>query len=136
MQPNVPEAYLPDEGAAPELLHAVPEVHYPKRLNVADELVDRHLREGRGDNVAIKFGDERITYAELAERVNRAGNALADLGVEPGDRVLIRFPNRPESIVSILATQKIGAVALPSMKLLRAKELTYILDNAEATTVV
>jgi len=136
MQPNVPEGYLPAGDAAPEYLHAVPEVAYPKHLNVAEELVDRNLREGRGDNVAIMFADERITYADLAERVNRLGNALIDRGVEPGDRVVIRFPNRPESIVSILATQKIGAVALPSMKLLRAKELTYIIDNAEATTVI
>ena len=55
MQPNVPEGYLPAGDTAPEYLHAVPEVTYPKRINVAAELVDRHRREGRGDNVAIKF---------------------------------------------------------------------------------
>lgn len=136
MQPNVPTDYLPDESSAPEYVHAVPEAHYPKQINVADELVDEHVRNGRSDNVAIYFQDRAITYEELQESVNRMGNALRDLGVEAGDRVLIRFPNRPEAIVSCLAVQKIGAVALPSMKLLRAKELEYIIDNAEATTVI
>lgn len=136
MQPNVPEEYLPDEGASPDLIHAVPEVHYPRQINVTEELVDRHVAEGRGDSDAIYFEDEAITYAELQERVNRFGNALADLGVEPGDRVMVRFPNRPEAIVACLAAQKLGAVALPSMKLLRAKEITYILNNSEAGHVV
>ena len=64
------------------------------------------------------------------------GNALVDQGVEPGDRVVVRFTNRPEAVVSCLAIQKVGAVALPSMKLLRAKELVHIINNAEASTVI
>lgn len=136
MQETVPLDYLPDEQNAPEYVHALPETHYPREINATEELVDRHVREGRGDNVAIYFEDQEITYTELQERINRMGNALRDLGVESGDRVVVRFPNRPESIVSCLAVQKIGAVALPSMKLLRAKELNYIINNAEATKVV
>lgn len=136
MQQTVPLDYLPDEQNAPEYVHALPEAHYPREINAAEELVDRHVREGRGDNVAIYFEDQEITYSELQERINRMGNALRDLGVESGDRVVVRFPNRPESIVSCLAVQKIGAVALPSMKLLRAKELNYIINNAEATKIV
>lgn len=136
MQPNVPTDYLPDESSAPEYVHAVPEAHYPKEINITDVLVDEHVRNGRGDNVAIYFEDQEITYEELQESVNRMGNALRDRGVEAGDRVLIRFPNRPEAVVSCLAVQKIGGVALPSMKLLRAKELEYIIDNAEVATVI
>jgi 2-aminobenzoate-CoA ligase len=114
----------------------VPEAHYPQQINVVDELVDKHVRDGRGDNVAVYFEDETVTYAELQERVNRMGNALQDLGIEEGDRVVVRFPNRPEAIVTCLAVQKIGGVALPSMKLLRAKELQYIVNNAEARAIV
>ncbi|MHC3437469.1 acyl-CoA synthetase [Natrialbaceae archaeon A-gly3] len=136
MQPNVPAEYLPDESSKPEYIHPVPEAQYPKQLNVVDELVDKHVREGRGENVAIYFEDQEITYAELQERVNRMGNALRERGIEAGDRVVVRFPNRPEAIVSCLAVQKIGGVALPSMKLLRAKELDYIINNAEAKAVV
>ncbi|AHG01294.1 AMP-dependent synthetase (plasmid) [Halostagnicola larsenii XH-48] len=136
MQQTVAAEFLPDEENAPDYIYPVPEAHYPQQLNVVDELVDRHVREGRGDNVAVRFEDQEITYEELQSRVNRLGNALRDSGVEAGDRVVVRFPNRPEAIVSCLATQKIGAVALPSMKLLRAKELEYIINNAEATTVI
>ena len=136
MQSNVPTEYLPDESDSPDYVYTLPEAHYPREINTTDQLVDRHVREGRGDNVAVYFEDETITYEELQERVNRMGNALQDLGVEPGDRVLVRFPNRPEPLVTCLAIQKIGGVAMPSMKLLRAKELRYIVNNAEATTVV
>ncbi|GAA0236494.1 acyl-CoA synthetase [Haladaptatus pallidirubidus] len=136
MQAKIPQSYLPDEAEHPDLVHAVPEVHYPETINAATELVDRHVTEGRGDNVAIHFKSEKITYSELQEQINRLGNALLELGVEPGDRVVVRFTNRPEAIVSCLATQKIGAVPLPSMKLLRAKELTYIINDAEATAAV
>ena len=134
MQQNIPESYLPADG--PQLIHPLPELHYPEEINAATQLVDRHVEAGRGDNVAIRFGDEAITYEELQTRVNRLGNALSSQGVEPGDRVVVRFTNRPEAVVSCLAIQKIGAVALPSMKLLRAKELVHIINNAEASTVV
>ncbi|MFB6297300.1 MAG: acyl-CoA synthetase [Salinirussus sp.] len=127
---------LPPGEDRPELVHAVPETHYPEQLNAASELVDRHVTDGHGDDVAIYFEDERITYAALQERIDRFGDALADAGVEPGSRVLVRFPNRPESIVACLAVQKVGGVALPSMKLLRAKELRYIVDDAGATHAV
>jgi 2-aminobenzoate-CoA ligase len=136
MQDNIPEGYLPDDESAPEYVHAVPEVHYPESMNVAETLVDRHVREGRGDEPAIYFEDETITYADLQRRVNRLGNAMRNLGVEPGERVLVRFPNRPEAIVSVLAVQKIGGVAVPSMKLLRAKELDYVVNDAEATAAI
>jgi 2-aminobenzoate-CoA ligase len=136
MQSSIPAEYLPDKADGPDYVHAVPEVHYPRQINVAEELVDRHVREGRENNVAVYFEDQTISYAELQESVNRMGNTLLDLGVEPGDRVVVRFPNRPEAVVSCLAAQKIGAVALPSMKLLRAAELEHIINNAEATTVV
>jgi len=136
MQQNVPEEYLADAAHAPESVNALPETDYPSHINVAEELVDKHVAAGRGENVAIRFRDREITYSQLQTKVNRFGNALQDLGVEPGDRVLVRFPNRPEAIVSCLAVQKIGAIPQPSMKLLRAKELTYILDDAKIETCV
>jgi 2-aminobenzoate-CoA ligase len=136
MQEHISHEHLPPDEGSPEFVHAVPEVHYSPELNVATELLDRHVAAGRGENVAIYFEDERITYTELQRRVDRLGNALLDLGVAPGDRVLVRFSNRPEAIVSCLAVQKIGAVALPSMKLLRAKELTYIANDAEVAVAI
>jgi 2-aminobenzoate-CoA ligase len=136
MQANVPEDYLPDEERQPDLFRALPELHYPEELNAAAEMVDRHVEEGRGDEPAVVFEGEAITYEDLRRRVDRAANALVDLGVEPGDRVFVRFPNRPEYVVACLATQKIGAVTLPSMKLLRAEEISYVVDDAEASVAI
>ncbi|WP_129116169.1 acyl-CoA synthetase [Halegenticoccus tardaugens] len=130
MQENLPDENLPDAEHAPEPVYALPEVSYPKHINVAEELVDRHVTAGRGDNVAVRFREREITYHELLEKINSLGNALRTLGVEPGDRVLVRFPNRPEAIITCLAAQKIGAIPQPSMKLLRAKELSEIIEDA------
>jgi 2-aminobenzoate-CoA ligase len=136
MQKHVPDEYRPDEDQQPDLLRCLPELHYPEQLNAAVEMVDSHVEAGRGEKVAIYFQDRELTYRDLVERVDRFGNALRDLGVEPGQRVFVRFPNRPEYVVAVLAAQKIGAVPVPSMKLLRAKEIGYVVDNSGADVAV
>ena len=84
-------------------------------LNVAYNCVDRHVEAGHGDKVAIHFvgepdGDTRdITYAELHEQVQKAANALLDLGVGKGDTVAIYLPMIPEAAVAMLACARIGA---------------------------
>ena len=60
-----------------------PRVTFPRRYNAAADLVDRHLAEGRGDRVAYRDDRGEYSYRELAERVNRAGNALLALGIQP-----------------------------------------------------
>jgi len=136
MQEQIDEGVLPAEADRPDLFHALPELHYPEELNAAVEMVDRNVEEGRGDDVAIYFEGESVTYAALQGRVNRVGNVLLDLGVDPGERVFVRFPNRPEYVVTVLAAQKIGAVPVPSMKLLRASEIGYVVEDSGATTAV
>ncbi|GAA0253151.1 AMP-binding protein [Halobacterium noricense] len=133
---NVPAEKFPPIETQADLFYALPELHYPSSLNAAVELVDRHVEAGRGENVAIYFEDKSITYRDLQMRVNRLGNALQRLGVEPGERVFVRFPNRPEYAVSILAVQKIGAIPVPSMKLLQAKECTYVIEDSGATVAL
>src|ERR1700683_3721114 len=61
----------------------------PDNFNVATHFVDRNVQEGRGAKVAIECGDERVTYQQLLENTNRAGNALLALGVRPEERVLL-----------------------------------------------
>ena len=84
-------------------------------INVAANCLDRHLAD-RGDQVAIIWegdepdDDERITYAELHERVSRFGNALRSLGVKKGDRVTIYMPMIPEAAIAMLACARIGAI--------------------------
>ena len=84
------------------------------RLNVAVNCVDRHVESGHGEQVAIHWegepGDTRtITYADLQREVNRAANALTELGVGAGERVAIYLPMIPEAVVSMLACARIGA---------------------------
>jgi len=83
-------------------------------LNVAYNCVDRHVQAGRGDQVAIHFegepGDTRtITYSQLKDEVCKAANALLELGVAKGDRVMIYLPMIPEAVVAMLACARIGA---------------------------
>lgn len=85
------------------------------KLNVAYNCVDRHVIEGRGHKVALYFegepGDRRaITYAELQREVSKAANALLDLGITKGDRVVIYLPVIPETIIITLAVARIGAI--------------------------
>jgi acetyl-CoA synthetase len=84
------------------------------QLNAAYNCVDRHVEAGRGDKVAYYWegepGDTRtITYAELLRDVCRATNALAELGVEKGDRVAIYMAMVPETVVTMLACARLGA---------------------------
>ncbi|MFB6353318.1 MAG: acyl-CoA synthetase [Halobacteriales archaeon] len=136
MQPNVPQDYLPDEAARPDIVRALPELHYPPDVNITETFLDEHVESGHGDAVALYFEDDRLTYADLLEQVERFGRALAELGIEPGDRVVLRFPNRPEGVVAALAVQRLGAIIVPTMRLLRADELAFICNNVEASAAV
>ena len=62
---------------------------FSDNFNVAPSFIDRHLSEGRGDKTVIQSQAGSVTYAELAAGVNRCGNALRDMGLAPGDRVLM-----------------------------------------------
>jgi len=84
------------------------------KLNVAVNCLDRQVEAGRGNKVAIHFegepGDKRtITYAELTAEVCKAANALTELGVATGDRVMIYLPMIPEAAIAMLACARIGA---------------------------
>ncbi len=128
---KIPDSYLPPKDMWPEYI--VPEefADTPVELNLADSLLDRHVREGRGENVAIKFMDRTISYAQLQRSVNRFGNALKSLGVEPQDRVGIRLVNSPEAIITIFAIEKIGAIPVPTSPLWSTGEITFVANNAE-----
>ena len=73
---TIPENYLPPKELWPEYTVPAEFADTPDELNLADFLVDRHVREGKGDNPAIKFMDQTISYAQLQELVNKFGNAL------------------------------------------------------------
>ena len=104
----------------------------PARLNITSLVIDRHLKEGRAEHIALHFGDRRFTYRELSQMVNAAGNALLGSGLVRGDRVLIRSSNCPEYLTTFLAALKIGCVPIPTNSLFRSWELEHILRNSGA----
>jgi 2-aminobenzoate-CoA ligase len=122
---------LPPESQWPEFSFTLPELRYPERLNCVGEFVDKWV-DREGDRTAIIAPGETLTYAQLAERINRIANVLTrDLGMVPGNRVLMRSPNSPMGIAVYLAVIKAGGVMVATMPLLRAKELSYVATKAK-----
>jgi benzoate-CoA ligase family protein len=111
-------------------------VGLPDRFNVAVPFVDRHLGEGRGAKAAIRTAHETVTYAELAERVNRAGNALLALGLKPGDRLLMVVKDCPAFFYLFWGAIKAGIVAVPPNTLLRAPDYAYMFEDSGCGLVV
>ncbi len=128
---RIPDSCLPPRDLWPEYIVPDEFADTPMELNLADSLLDRHVREGRGENIAIRFMDRTISYAQLQQAVNRFGNALKSLGVEPQDRVGIRLVNSPQAIITIFAIEKIGAIPVPTSPLWSTGEITFVANNAE-----
>ena len=102
------------------------------RLNCVTAFVDDWVAAGNGARDCLISPAERLTYADLAERVNRIANVLTrDLGMVPGNRVLLRGPNSPMMVAAYFAVIKAGGVVVATMPLLRAKEIAFPLTKAE-----
>jgi 2-aminobenzoate-CoA ligase len=124
--------HLPPREQWPDLVFDLPELQYPERLNCAEELLERALERGWGERTAILApGGLRWTFAELDAHANRIARVLVeDLRLVPGNRVLLRGPNSPMMAACWFAVMKAGGVAVATMPLLRAKELTEIITKA------
>ncbi|RBW67475.1 acyl-CoA synthetase MbcS [Bacillus taeanensis] len=108
----------------------------PENYNIADE-IDKHF----SNKLALKWENEdglynEITYAELIKEANKLANGLTKLGMKKGDKVLIMTPRLIESYVIYLACLKAGIVIIPASELLRAKDIAYRLQHAEAAAVI
>jgi 2-aminobenzoate-CoA ligase len=123
---------LPPRDQWPEFLLDAPHLQYPQRINCVTELLDRWVAQGDGDRPCVISPDESWNYAQLAERVNRIANVLTrDLGLAPGNRVLLRGPNSPMMVATWFAVIKAGGIVVATMPLLRAKEISYALGKAK-----
>lgn len=113
------------------------EITFAPVFNVVVPFIDRHLDEGRGGKVAIREVDGReVTYAELANRVDRCGNALLGLGIDRGDRVLMVVKDCAEFFYLFWGAIRAGFVPVPLNTLLRAKDYTYMIDDSGCAAVV
>jgi len=123
---------LPPRGQWPEFLFERPEFRYPGRMNCATELLDKMVSRGFGHRPLIRTPEGGCTYTELYAQANRIANVLVrDMGLQPGNRVLLRGPNSPMMAACWFAVMKAGAVCVATMPLLRAKELTEIVQKAQ-----
>jgi len=108
----------------------------PDPFNAAEYFVDRHIAESRGDKVAIECGDDRFTYRQLFELVNRVGNGLRKLGVRREERILLLLLDVPEFAACFFGAIKIGAVPVPVNTLLKPADYEYLLNNARARVAI
>ncbi|HUN68387.1 MAG TPA: AMP-binding protein [Burkholderiales bacterium] len=123
---------LPPREQWPEFRFDLPELQYPARLNCAAALLDDMVRAGHGARIAIRAPDGECTYAQLLAQANRIAHVLVrDMGLKTGNRVLLRGPNNPMMAACWFAVFKAGGICVGTMPLLRAKELTEIVNKAE-----
>ena len=133
---KIPESYLPPEELRPKRTYALDEFkNIPQKFNSTEVLVDQNVAK-YGDKVAVYFDDQRITYKQLQASVNRVANGLKKLGVEEGDRVMLRMPNIPPVIVCNFAIIKIGAVSLPTSVLFARTEIAHVANLSEAKVLI
>lgn len=122
---------LPPKELWPDFIN-LEKLNYPERLNATVELLDRAVDEGHGSKPCLLSSGERWTYQELQEKVNRIANVLVnDMNLVPGERVLLRAPNNPMMAAAWFAVVKAGGIAVATMPLLRAQELSTIIDKAQ-----
>src|SRR5690606_3518827 len=124
---------MPPRSLWPEMDYSVlPELAaYPDRMNVAAELLDVMVARGTGDRPALRFGETVWSYADLLARANAAARVLVeDCGMVPGERVLLRSGNHPMLVAALFAVLKAGGIAIPTMPVLRERELVYMIGKA------
>lgn len=120
-----------------------PQWHWqiPDTFNIGVACSDRHLGTAKADEIAMiveddTFGTSSMTFAALADRTDRFAQVLRDLGVQPGDRVLIRLPNSLDYPTAFLGTMKTGAISVPTSTLLTAEEVAYLAKDSGAVVLV
>jgi 2-aminobenzoate-CoA ligase len=125
---------LPPAREWPEFLFDGPGLQFPDHLNCATALLDRWVAGGDGDRLCVQGAGVRWSYAELQAQANRIARVLVeDMGLVPGNRVLLRGANSPMLAACWFAVVKAGGIAVGSMPLLRARELVAIVDKAQVS---
>ena len=129
--------HLPPADQWPDLVFDLPELQYPARLNCVAEILDKAVAGGGGGRLALRGDGINWTYAALLQQVDRIVNVLrGPMGLVPGNRVLLRGANHPMMAAAVLAVLKAGLIAVPTMPLLRARELGVIMQKAQVQAVL
>lgn len=138
MKDNFAQDNLPSQDLQPNYVFTdLPQFQHPEMLNCVEKLLDNHIKEGRGNNTCIQTFHETWTYQDLFEKANQIAHVLVDdLGLQSGNRVLLRSANNPMMVACWFAVLKAGGIVVSTMPLLRAKELTTIIDCAEISHAI
>ena len=129
--------HLPPPEALPELRFDLPALQFPAQLNCATELLDRHVAEGRGNRLCIQAPGLRWTYAELQAQANRIAHVLvSEMGLVPGNRVLLRSPNNPMLAACWFAVLKAGGVVVNFNPLYAEREIEHQILDSGVTVMV
>ncbi|WP_066253420.1 benzoate-CoA ligase family protein [Hydrogenophaga flava] len=129
--------HLPPADQWPELRYDLPELQaLPAQLNVVQALFDRAFAAGHADRPLFRSDERTLSYAQARAEVNRFANVLADLGLQPGNRVLLRGGNSVAMALAWLAVVQSGLIAVATMPLLRATELKAIIDKAQPSAAL
>ena len=128
---------LPPRDTWPEFRFDLPELQYPPELNCGEALLDRQALGGRGDSRCIVMDELAWTYRELLDHANQVANVLVkEVGLLPGNRVLLRGPNNAWNAAAWFGVIKAGGVAVSTMPLLRAGELSTTASMAEVEIAI
>jgi 2-aminobenzoate-CoA ligase len=128
---------LPPASQWPQLRYELPELQFADRLNVVEELLDKAAAKGFAERPLLRSSRITLTYADVRDRVDRICRVLTeDLGLVPGNRVLLRGGNTIGLALAWLAVVKAGLIAVATMPLLRARELGDIIDKAQPTVAL
>lgn len=130
--------HLPPADTWPALEFTLPELHYPERLNAAAVLIDNAVETYGPDRPALRTPDGTVwTYGELQKHSNQVAQVLTeDLGVEPGNRVLLRGPNNPWLVAAWLGVLKAGAVVVTTMPMLRSSEVATLIQLTKPVVAI
>lgn len=130
--------HLPPADTWPALEFTLPELHYPERLNAAAVLIDDGVEQHGADSPALRTPDGVVwTYGQLQRRSNQVAQVLTeDLGVVPGNRVLLRGPNNPWIVAAWLGVLKAGAVVVTTMPMLRSNEVATLIGLTKPVVAI
>ena len=121
---------LPPPEQWPTFRYDLPELQLPDQLNLVRWLFDRAAAHGHADRPFLRSDERTLSYAQTRAEVNRIANVLNGMGLEPGNRVLLRGGNSVAMALAWLAVVQSGLIAVATMPLLRATELKGIIDKA------
>jgi len=129
--------YLPPRELWPKRVYTLPEfATYAERFNPTEELLGKAVAAGRGEHAAVLFEDQRLTYNQLLTQANKFASALRGLGVNEGDRIILRTPNIPPALVANFAILKLGAVCTPTSPLFSRTEIAHVANDSEAVAII